>query len=247
MMFKVVFVDDEFLIVEGLKKIINWEEFNISVAGTASNAHEGIELVQSTNPDILITDIKMKGADGLEMLSKLKAIGYSGYIIILSGYQEFEYAQKAIENGVYRYLLKPIDIPVLTNIISDISAKLSTQKSKPEHYSSELDKAVAYIESHFNEDIALNKLAEMFHFEISHFSRSLKKRFGMTYTDYIIGLRINMAKEYLIKTNYSIETIATIVGYKDDKYFRETFKKYANVSPAKYRKEGLELNEQQRD
>ena len=97
-MFKVVFVDDEFLIVEGLKSIIDWESYNICVAGIASNARTGIELVKETNPDILITDIRMKGMDGLEMLRHLKEAGYNGYIIILSGYQEFEYAQKAIEN-----------------------------------------------------------------------------------------------------------------------------------------------------
>ena len=237
-MFKVVFVDDEFLIVEGLKSIIDWESYNICVAGTALNACDGITLVKETKPDILITDIRMKGMDGLEMLKHIKETGYNGYIIILSGYQEFEYAQKAIENGVYRYLLKPVDIPVLTNIISDISNKLSEEKTELEMFESGLDKAVTYIESHFKEDISLNKIAEMFHFEASYFSKLLKKRFGMTYTEYVMTLRINMAKDYLKKTDYSIEKIAFIVGYKDDKYFREIFKKYVGVSPARYRKEG---------
>ena len=237
-MFKVVFVDDEFLIVEGLKSIIDWESYNICVAGTALNACDGITLVKETKPDILITDIRMKGMDGLEMLKHIKETGYNGYIIILSGYQEFEYAQKAIENGVYRYLLKPVDIPVLTNIISDISNKLSEERTELEMFESGIDKAVAYIESHFKEDISLNKIAEMFHFEASYFSKLLKKRFGMTYTEYVMTLRINMAKDYLKKTDYSIEKIAFIVGYKDDKYFREIFKKYVGVSPARYRKEG---------
>lgn len=237
-MFKVVFVDDEFLIVEGLKSIIDWESYNICVAGTALNACDGITLVKETKPDILITDIRMKGMDGLEMLKHIKETGYNGYIIILSGYQEFEYAQKAIENGVYRYLLKPVDIPVLTNTISDISNKLSEKKTELEMFESGLDKAVAYIESHFKEDISLNKIAEMFHFEASYFSKLLKKRFGMTYTEYVMTLRINMAKDYLKKTDYSIEKIAFIVGYKDDKYFREIFKKCVGVSPARYRKEG---------
>ena len=237
-MFKVVFVDDEFLIVEGLKSIIDWESYNICVAGTALNACDGITLVKETKPDILITDIRMKGMDGLEMLKHIKETGYNGYIIILSGYQEFEYAQKAIENGVYRYLLKPVDIPVLTNIISDISNKLSEERTELEMFESGIDKAVAYIESHFKEDISLNKIAEMFHFEASYFSKLLKKRFGMTYTEYVMTLRINMAKDYIKKTDYSIEKIAFIVGYKDDKYFREIFKKYVGVSPARYRKEG---------
>lgn len=237
-MYKIVFVDDEFLIVEGLKNIIDWERYNIRIVGTASNAYDGIALVKETNPEILITDIKMKGMDGLEMLSNLKQIGYNGYIIILSGYQEFEYAQKAIENGVYRYLLKPIDIPVLANIIGDISELLSANKNDIEMFQSELDKAVAYIESHFKEDLSLNKLADMFHFEVSYFSKLLKKRFGMTYTEYVTKLRIDRAKEYLRKTDYVIEKIAYAVGYKDDKHFREMFKKYVGVSPAKYRKEG---------
>lgn len=237
-MFKVVFIDDEFLVVEGLKKIIDWEQYDICVAGTASNAFEGRALINEIKPDIIITDIKMNGPDGLEMLAAIKKDGFNGYSIILSGYQEFEYAQKAIENGVYRYLLKPIDINELKKIVKEISEKLKNNENELERYDGKLDKAVAYIQAHFCEDISLNKLAEMFHFEVSYFSRLLKKEFEKTYTEYITSLRIDMAKEYLKKTDYTVETIASLVGYKDEKHFRETFKKLAGTSPAKYRKEG---------
>ena len=233
-MYKVVFIDDEFLIVEGLRKIINWESYGIMVAGTANSASEGIDLIKRISPDIVISDIKMDGASGLDMIERLRKSGYDGYTIILSGYQDFDYAQKAIEMHVYSYLLKPVNISKLKTIIEEIVEKLNSEKRRGKG----IDKVLTYINNHFTEDISLTKIAEMNYFEVAYLSKMLKKKVGMTYTDYISKLRIELAKDYLINTDFSIEAIASAIGYKDDKYFRELFKKYEGVSPSKYRKAG---------
>nr|WP_325211716.1 response regulator [uncultured Oscillibacter sp.] len=105
--YKVVLVDDEALIVEGLRKVVDWAGHNCLVAAAASDAVSGARAIREHRPDILFTDIKMPGEDGLTMLAGLKGEFPRMQIAVLTGYRDFEYAQRAIRLGVARFLLKP--------------------------------------------------------------------------------------------------------------------------------------------
>lgn len=107
-MLKVIIADDEDKICQLIYKLINWESLGMRVAGIAHNGVEALELIQTLDPDIAITDIRMPGYDGLEFIGKAKELGSLVEFIIISGYQHFEYAQRAIKYGVSDYLLKPI-------------------------------------------------------------------------------------------------------------------------------------------
>ena len=119
-MYKVIFVDDEPLMLEGLKQIIEWQDYGINVAGSATNPEDAMILIDEFEPEIIITDIRMQGSNGLDMIEELNKNGYKGYIIILSGHRDFEYAQRAIENQVFAYLLKPLDINKLKTLVTQI-------------------------------------------------------------------------------------------------------------------------------
>lgn len=234
-MYKIIFIDDEFLVLEGLKRIIDWSEYGITVAGSAKNALDGIKLAEEINPEIIISDIRMHGMNGLEMIEKIMQKGYGGYIVLLSGYQEFEYAQKAIENRVYRYLLKPIDIEELKKTISQIVGELDSKKSIPVNNGVVYD-VIDYINGHFYENIQLSDLAGRFHFDITHLSRQIKQKLGMNYIDYVTKLRIDMAKDYIRETDMSFDEISRRVGYNDVRRFREMFRKRVNMTPTEYKK-----------
>ena len=105
-MYKVLIVDDEPVIAEGLKKIVDWEKYNCVVAGTASSGKEGLAMVEKCQPDILFTDIRMPGMDGLTMLAALRSEHKNLQVIILTGYRDFDYARQALNLGVFRYLVK---------------------------------------------------------------------------------------------------------------------------------------------
>ncbi|HWJ76823.1 MAG TPA: response regulator transcription factor [Niallia sp.] len=122
---KVLIVDDEPTIREGLPYIIDWQDYGYEIVGAAQNGKEGISFIQKYQPDVVITDIRMPEMDGLEMIQHAKQIGHSFYSIILSGYSEFTYAQKAIRLGTVSYLLKPIDEDELTDILQGIEEKES--------------------------------------------------------------------------------------------------------------------------
>lgn len=236
-MYKIIFVDDEPLILDGLKQIIDWNKYGISVVGCATSTEDAMVLVKEFNPEIIITDIRMHGSNGLDMIEDLNKGGYDGYIIILSGYRDFEYAQKAIEHKVFSYLLKPLDINKLENLIQRIVEELNEIKSDHGWSNNTIEEIVEYIKTHFTEDISLGELAKEYHFEISHFSRMFKRHTGENFTDYVARLRVEYAKKYLAETTRSIEEITEIVGYKSVRYFRELFMEYTGVTPSQYRKE----------
>src|SRR5690554_539261 len=106
-MYKVVIIDDEQEQVEGIKDVIDWERYELTIAGTADNGAKGLELIERLLPEIAIVDIKMPVMGGLEMLEAVKQRGIKLHSIILSGYDDFYFAQKAITLQSSNYLLKP--------------------------------------------------------------------------------------------------------------------------------------------
>ena len=106
-MYRVFLVDDEAVIVEGLKKVVNWPEYNCEVCGTATDGKTGLSEIRRLKPNILFTDICMPEMDGLAMIAQLKSEMPDMQITVLTGYHDFTYAQQAIRLGVIRLLTKP--------------------------------------------------------------------------------------------------------------------------------------------
>lgn len=116
-MFKVMIVDDEPMIRQGLQTLIEWEQYQFEVCAVASNGVEALEKYKEHRPELILIDIRMPIMDGLQTISELRKLGSRSRILILSGYGEFQYAQQAIRYRVDGYILKPIDEVELTNFI----------------------------------------------------------------------------------------------------------------------------------
>ncbi|MBL1125066.1 response regulator transcription factor [Streptococcus suis] len=117
----IVIVDDEPIIREGIQYLIDWEEYGYKVVATAENGKRGLIAIEQHRPDLILTDIRMPEMTGLEMIQEAKKINaYSFHAIILSGFSEFEYAQKAIALGFTNYLLKPVDEEELISILKEL-------------------------------------------------------------------------------------------------------------------------------
>lgn len=127
-MYKVLIVDDEPIIREGLKKIVNWDFLSFKIVGEAGDGLEAFEKFSKLKPDLCIIDIKIPEIDGLELISKIKEIKNDTKILILTGYPEFDYAQKAIDLGVEGYILKPVDPEILLEKLNKIHAELEKEK-----------------------------------------------------------------------------------------------------------------------
>lgn len=124
---RIVIVEDEIKIREGIAKMIESQTEHV-VQGKAVNGEEGVEMVLRFKPDLVITDVRMPKMDGLEMVKILYERKVPLHVVILSGYSEFEYAQKAIRYGVDEYLLKPLDIADIRNMLEKVEKKIQMEQ-----------------------------------------------------------------------------------------------------------------------
>ncbi len=129
-MYRVVLVDDEKRIVDGLSKVVKWDRFGCQVVGTAFDAVSGAEVIRQQAPQILFTDIRMPGDNGLAMLAGLRSEFPDMKVIVLTGYREFSYAQEAIRLGVFRFLTKPSKMAEINEAMESAVAALDMEFRK---------------------------------------------------------------------------------------------------------------------
>ena len=133
-MLKILIADDEDRVCRLIEKLIDWEHLDISLVATAANGIEELELIQKYEPDIVITDIRMPGMDGLQVIERVVQLELPVNFIVVSGYKQFEYAYNALKYGVEDYLLKPIHKEELNKILSKICmARLEKEKQVSDH------------------------------------------------------------------------------------------------------------------
>lgn len=131
MTFKVLLVDDEPGALEGMQLWIDWAELGFEISGTCSNGLEGLRMLEELEPDLVITDVNMPLMDGLEMIATWQRVGTKPVsFVIISGYSEFEYAQKAMRYGITHYLLKPIETEEASRVLRLIYQELQHDRER---------------------------------------------------------------------------------------------------------------------
>ncbi|WP_160720444.1 response regulator [Bacillus sp. USDA818B3_A] len=128
-MLRAVIFDDEYIVLHGLRMMIDWNKYDIELVGTATNGKEAIALFEACRPDIVFTDIRMPEMDGLQVIEKILSMAPETICIVFSGFNEFEYVKKSLKLGVADYLEKPITIPMIEDTIKRITEKISHQKN----------------------------------------------------------------------------------------------------------------------
>lgn len=247
-MFKVVLIDDEPVILDGLSRVVRWENYDCEVVGTAEDAASGAELIRRVKPDILFTDIRMPGTDGLAMLAGLQSEFPDLMVTVLSGYSDFSYAQEAIRLGVCRYLLKPSKMNEISEALSFMTGKLQAQMEAKQENKEEADtepespagsfiarQAVEYMESNYKEKLTLQDVADHCYVSSWHLSRIMNRYLEKSFYDILNSIRIQEAKELLKDPKCRIGEISEMVGYNDTAHFSKVFKKLEGISANEYR------------
>lgn len=242
-MYRVVLIDDERMIVEGLKKVIPWHDYQCEVVGTAEDAASGTALIREVQPQIVFTDIRMPGRDGLTMLAGLRSEFPDMQVTVLTGYRDFSYAQEAIRLGVTRFLLKPSK---LDEIIEALSAMTDRLRALPAGASDDpagsqqaghylVRRALAYMQQHYTEKLILSEVADACYVSQWHLSKLLNRYAGKSFNDILNTLRIEEAKRLLADPSLRIGDIGEMVGYADPAHFAKVFKKLTDMSANEYR------------
>lgn len=124
MMRKVAIIDDNPIVVTSLAQTIKWEQLGCELKGVAYNGDEGYNLIASSRPDIVVTDIRMPGLDGLALTQKLADLEPSPLVIIITGHADFQYAKTSLQLGVFDYIVKPIDNDSFEKVIENAVMRL---------------------------------------------------------------------------------------------------------------------------
>lgn len=128
-MYKVFLVDDDHYVRKGMMKLVDWQYYGFSICGDAANGEDALEQIMIEPPDLVITDIRMPVIDGLDLIESLhEKLSTTPYFIVISGYNDFKYAQKALRYGVQDFILKPIDHEEIQQTLKKVVTKLETEK-----------------------------------------------------------------------------------------------------------------------
>jgi two-component system response regulator YesN len=252
-MYKVLIVDDEKIVREGIVFGIDWKALGCMVIAEAENGIQCLEAVEKYCPDLIITDIKMPKMDGIEMLKKLRISKNKTHVIFLTAHNDFKYAQDAVKLFATDYLLKPFENTELEETVTKVCKIIADnrEKRKDENNIIKLvlksgDKskyvidALDYISEYYGDcDLCIKKIADSIGISESRLSHVLKKETDYSMGTYIKRYRIREAMELLKRGRYKIYEVANMVGYKDITYFSTSFKKLTGVSPSEYRMRSL--------
>jgi len=159
-MYRVLLVDDERIILEGISRIINWGELGTSLIGTARNGLEAYDFIMKEQPDIVICDIKMPGMNGLQLVEKMAVEKPSIKFIILSGFNEFNYAKQAMEYGVKHYLLKPCNENSIMDALNKVIDELKRDAKREQFLletKSRLDQVQPYVKKQLLKEFITSK------------------------------------------------------------------------------------------
>lgn len=243
-MYRVMLIDDEPSARNLLKASINWESLNMAVVGEAASGIEAINVIDDMKPDIAFVDISMPFMNGIEFTEIANKRYPHLKIIIMTAFDEFEYARKCIRLSVFDYMLKPFvrsEVEenllrlkgILDNEISDSDDEKEADLGD-EIGTSSIDQIKKYIEENYTDSkLNLTSAAQIFGFSSSYLSRKFKQETGKNFVEYLNECRMKRATE-LAKLNMKMFAVSNEVGIPDPNYFGRCFKKYTGLNYSEY-------------
>lgn len=241
-MWKVMIVDDEMPVRKLLQASIDWESLGLEVVAEAASGIEAINIIDDVNPDIVFVDICMPFMNGLEFTEMATSRYPDLFVIVLTGFDDFEYARQCVRLPVVEYMLKPIvktEVEkVLKRLVDELDKRNVGEKNSDQDdaalNSFEMQRIVNYLKQNYKDStINLTSVAQQFGFNSSYLSRKFKREIGMSFLEYLMKCRMEQAIE-LKKSNLKMFETANEVGIPDPNYFGRCFKKYTGSSYSEY-------------
>lgn len=238
-MYRVMIIDDEISARRLLQASIDWEALDMEVVGEAASGIEAINIIDDLRPNIVFVDISMPFMNGLEF-TQLATDRYPDLmIIILTGFDDFEYARQCVRLQVVEYMLKPIVRQEVTEVLTRIKETLDKQNIHIQEMGevitpSGIEQIIQYLRENFTDsNINLTSVAQHFGFNPSYLSRKFKQETGKSFVEFLIKCRMERAIA-LARTSEKMFCTANAVGIPDPNYFGRCFKKYTGMSYTEY-------------
>lgn len=245
-MYKALIIDDEKPVQIAIQKLGHWSAYQIEQPRLAFNGKDGLQAMREFHPDIVFVDMNMPVMDGASFLKEASREFPDSQYIVVSGYDQFSYAQQALHYGACEYLLKPVEEEAINGAIEKAILRIDPESSfgaeetgaraniSPEEVVTIIKE---YIDNNFCQNIRITMFSEKYFFSTEYLTKLFRNRYGYTIYEYVLKLRMERAKELLEDENNKIIDIAERLGYADNHYFSKAFRTYYQISPSQYRKE----------
>ncbi len=236
----ILIVDDEPLICEMVRsKLLRMALPGVGDVRTADSGEAALALCASYRPHLVLTDIRMGGMDGIELIARLSKALPGSRFIVLSGYDDFELVRRAFTSGAFDYLLKPVVTGALMRVVEaalqDLAPDGATGRAEGAGGMALTDQIRQFIDQHFARGITLAQVAVHFGISYSHMSKLFKTQFQMLFSDYLTEVRMQKAAQLLGATQLNVQEVAAQCGYDNVFHFSRAFKKHTGVAPSHYR------------
>jgi YesN/AraC family two-component response regulator len=244
----VLIADDEDLARYAIKTLISRNYSDLDIIAEAADGEEAVRLADQNRPDLAILDIRMPVLDGLEAARLIRRNHPETAVLILSAYEDFSFAQQAVNAGVNGYLLKPVSPEDFASRLTAVRDWLSRISGSPEgapagdedeeseqEISWRLERALSYIRNHIGEDLPLDTVADAAGISAQHLSRLFRDELNSNFVKFVTESRMDLACRLLDETTLGVAEIGGKCGFRDANYFAKVFRKSRSLSPLDYR------------
>ena len=244
---KALIIDDERPVRIAISKLGQWGKYQLEQPAQVENGKDALSAMYELRPSIVFVDIQMPVMNGLEFLEKATASFPDTAYIIISGYDDFSYAQSAIHYGVTDYLLKPIEEDKLNAAIEKAVRKLcpdfvaDSRRKEPSDIKAEevIEIIRDKIDHQYSENIRISDFSARYFFSKEYLSKLFKTRYGSGIYEELLKVRMERAAELLRDPGIKILDISARIGYTDNNYFSKAFRNYYTLTPTEFRRKEL--------
>ena len=248
---KLLVAEDELIERKVLCKTLQKYLGDLIILYEARNGREAMELFARESPQVVILDIEMPGATGLEVARKIRETDKNCGILFLTGFDKFAYAKQAISVRALDYLLKPYNEQELVFAVEEAIRQVAAPAAHPvplpaaEPVRREEDEDIrtsimraeisSFIENHYREDISMQDAAAALRYSDAYFCKLFKQCFKVNFSAYLNEFRVEKARPLIADPRLSLKDVGAAVGYSDANYFTRVFKRLTGQTPSEYR------------
>lgn len=250
-MYKILLVEDDMALHYVYKRMKIWEEKGFCISDIATNGKEALKKLDVQKFDMIITDIRMPVLDGIGLLKKLSECDIDIYTIILSSYDEFEYARQAMIYGAADFIVKPLKEKELSDALERAKTQLAGDSQKEDLFNKISDHIIAdggkiedrtffyrileYIMKYVTENKTMEDVALHMEFSKDYFGKLCKNKFNITFKHIQTITKMEYAGYLLCNSNIKIYELSERLGYSTPDYFSRIFTETMGMTPKKYK------------
>ncbi len=237
-----ILIDDDIWALADMRETFHFDRYGFEIAGEYQSAEDAVSALERLRPDLVVSDICMSAGSGLDLAALCTEKYPDTVVILVSGHERFDFAQEAIRQGVFAYLLKPLLDSEVAQTMERLLKQLPEKKTGVSG-DTLIGRALSYIDAHYNMSLPLESVADALYVNKSYLSDLFSKTVGMTFTQYKNTVRIRHARELIRKGGYSMTDIAQMTGFDSSSRFSKVFHQIEGLSPQQYQNKERSVHE----